>query len=370
MQSKISSFFKASSTSTDSSSSSSQSQNPPPPVSADGDDELALWENTKHHFYNTYKRRTPKLDTVDKRMDLLGKPNSEDAGLRPEMSRISGKVLNKKRSYAQFHLDLGQSDFNFRECSTCGINYVPGDEGDEKEHKSFHKKYTHGIQFKIFKNERVVDMPCTQKERVLLVLHSDPPALRNKVQEVIKMMEIELGGGWIFHNLCKVYLFISANRVAGCVVAEPIKEAFKVLTHPADGSSNGTTTTIKCHSRPNSTTLQFGQIIFHREASTKPTSVNSAEALNEKHDAVIVCEEAVVPAVCGIRAVWVTPSNRRKRIATQLLDAVRRSFCMGIVLEQSQLAFSAPNSAGRELASSFTGTSSFLVYKPNAFCST
>ncbi|KAG8644144.1 hypothetical protein MANES_11G103601v8 [Manihot esculenta] len=27
---------------------------------------------------------------------------------------------------------------------------------------------------------------------------------QSHVQEVIKMMEIEIGGGWIFHKLCKV----------------------------------------------------------------------------------------------------------------------------------------------------------------------
>jgi N-acetyltransferase len=38
---------------------------------------------------------------------------------------------------------------------------------------------------------------------------------------------------------------------------------------------------------------------------------------------VIICENEPVAAVCGIRAIWVTPSNRRKHIASQLLDAVR-----------------------------------------------
>ena len=64
-------------------------------------------------------------------------------------SKLSGRTLNKKRSYAQFHLELGQSDFLLHSCSTCGFKYAPGDEGDEKVHKEFHKNYTHGIQFKV-----------------------------------------------------------------------------------------------------------------------------------------------------------------------------------------------------------------------------
>ncbi|KAI5343356.1 hypothetical protein L3X38_011232 [Prunus dulcis] len=61
----------------------------------------------------------------------------------------------------------------------------------------------------------------------------------------------------------------------------------------------------------------------------------------------------------------VTQANRRKHIATQLLDALRKSFCMGFVLEHSQLAFSQPTSVGKALASNYIGGGYFLVYKTN-----
>lgn len=60
-----------------------------------------------------------------------------------------GKHVNKKRSYAQYHLELGQSDFLLHTCSVCGLRYALGDEGDEKVHKTFHKIYYEGIQFKV-----------------------------------------------------------------------------------------------------------------------------------------------------------------------------------------------------------------------------
>ncbi|KDP36121.1 hypothetical protein JCGZ_08765 [Jatropha curcas] len=361
MQSKISFFFKPST-----SSSSAKPVQSPAPICREGDDELALWENTKHEFISTYKRRAPKSDDRDKTIeaneDTITKPISRDLSLKPELLSF-GKVLNKKRNYAQFYLDLGQSDFNLRTCSICGVKYAPGEEGDEKEHKTFHRNYTHGVQFKGFQNERVVDIPCNEGGRIVLVLDSDSAAQRNKVQEVVKMMEIELGGGWIFRKLCKAYLFICSHRVAGCLVAEPIQEAFKVLPPSVDRRSNNAT---KKDSKSKCTTLQFGDIILHREITKKIPSVNSLEVLDRNSNGAIVCEEEATPAICGIRAVWVTPSNRRKRIASQLLDAVRRSFCMGFTLEQSQIAFSPPTSAGKGLASSFTGTASFMVYKPIA----
>lgn len=81
---------------------------------------------------------------------LSKRPVSANQRSKPE-SKLSCKTIikNKKRSYAQFHLELGQSDFLFRTCSTCGMKYTPGDEDDEKTHKAFHKDYTHGIRFKV-----------------------------------------------------------------------------------------------------------------------------------------------------------------------------------------------------------------------------
>ncbi|KAF2289622.1 hypothetical protein GH714_037556 [Hevea brasiliensis] len=333
MQSKISSFFKPSS-----SSSSSKSDQDLPSIFKDDDHELALWEIAEHQFVNTYKRRAPQSNEGNKRVegnegpgsDVLTTPISKDLCLKPE-SRSSGKVLNKKRSCAQFHLDLGQSDFNFRTCSACGVKYAPGEEEDEKNHKTFHRNYTHGVQYKGCRNERVVHMPCSELGRIVLVVGSDPPAQRNKVQEVVKMMEIELGGGWIFHKLL-------------------------------DKRSDAT----KKDSKSDSTTLRFGEIILQRETTKKAPTVNSLEVLDRKSNGAIVCEEKAVSAICGIRAIWVTPSNRRKCIAAQLLDAVRKSFCIGFILQQSQIAFSPPTSAGKALAFSYTGTASFMVYKPNA----
>ncbi|KAE8099322.1 hypothetical protein FH972_017313 [Carpinus fangiana] len=43
-------------------------------------------------------------------------------------------------------------------------------------------------------------MPYTEGGQIVLVLDCDPPAHRNKVEEVVKMMETELGSGWIYHK--------------------------------------------------------------------------------------------------------------------------------------------------------------------------
>ncbi|XP_076899138.1 protein CHROMOSOME TRANSMISSION FIDELITY 7-like [Bidens hawaiensis] len=275
----------------------------------------------------------------------------------------SKTVLNKKRKYAQFHLDFGQSDFMFRNCKTCGLKFVPGDEQDTKLHKEYHKNYTHGIGFKGWRNERVIDMQSLENGRIILVQNDDPPAHVKKVEEVIKMMEMELGDGWIFHKDCKVYLFISSSRVAGCLVAEPIKKAYRLISN-SDEKSDVVTTPKE--GKLTSTILQFGSISFQREVMRKNPSSSKESKPEDGLLGAIICEKDAVPAVCGIRAIWVTPSNRRKHVATHLLEATRKSFCSGLVLEHGQLAFSQPTSAGKLLATSYTNAKSFLIYTTNS----
>ncbi|MED6165720.1 hypothetical protein PIB30_102295, partial [Stylosanthes scabra] len=227
MQSKISSFFKSSS------SSSSASASPPKPLPHHNDDPLSAWENTRHHIFITYTKRTHP------------NPNTASSSSSPSTAAaITGTtvVKNKKRSYAQVHLDFGQSDFLLRTCSTCGFNFTPGDLDGEKSHNDFHKCYTQGIPF--------------------------------RVEEVVKMMEIELGSGWILRQLCKVYLFISHHRIIGCLVAEPIKEAFRVVSSSFAGQSD-----IGKKRGTKSTTLQFGNIVFQREVKKRAVSASNSEVM-------------------------------------------------------------------------------------------
>ncbi|CAL5404172.1 unnamed protein product [Camellia sinensis] len=239
----------------------------------------------------------------------------------PNATSISAKNQNKKRSSVQLHLDLGQSDFLLCTCSICGFKFACGDEGDEKVHKEFHKDCSHGIQFKGWHNERVVHLPSTKSGRIILVLDGDPPAHKKKVQKVVQMMEMDLGSGWLIHKLCKVYLYIFHQRIAGCLVAESIKTAYRVLSNSGPPKSVNNTNTNNNGS--NSSILQFGGINFQREAVERAPSAINPEASEEDLMGAIFLGNEAVPAICGIRAIWVAPSMRRKQIACQLLDAVR-----------------------------------------------
>ncbi|KAL8473610.1 hypothetical protein ACS0TY_030451 [Phlomoides rotata] len=199
--------------------------------------------------------------------------------------------------------------------------YATGDEDDEKVHKSFHKDYTHGIPF--------------------------------KVQDVVQMMEMELGEGWILNSNCISIYFITKNIWMSC--CEPIKKAYTLISSSVDEKHNVSPKKKKC----NSTTLQFGGVTLHREIIRKDIVKRPKE---DSHDGMIQRANEALPAVCGIRAIWVTPSNMRKHIASSLLDAARRSFCKGMILNRTQLAFSQLTSLGKALISSYSKTTSILLY--------
>ncbi|KAL4560623.1 hypothetical protein LXL04_032776 [Taraxacum kok-saghyz] len=347
MQAKINSFFKSCSSST------TQTETLDSPHSH--------LENLSDEEDFTKEPEIPVIYTRRVSNNCKGKDSKELHSGEQLMISKSKNVLNKKRKYAQFHLDLGQSDFLLHTCKTCKFKFAPGDEGDERVHKEFHKNYSHGIGFKGWRNERVISMHSLEHGRVILVLNDDPPPHINKVQEVIKMMEMDLGDGWIFHKHCKVYLYISSQRVAGCLVAEPINKAYRLVSNSDQNDDVTTTLTEVKKSTP--TTLQFGSISFQREIIKK---VKNKKDSNDTLLGSIICEKDDVAALCGVRAIWVTPSNRRKHIATHLLNATRKSFISDVILEHSELAFSQPTNVGKLLASTYTNTKSFLVYTTNS----
>ncbi|KAJ4971324.1 hypothetical protein NE237_004423 [Protea cynaroides] len=172
-------------------------------------------------------------------------------------------------------------------------------------------------------NERVVPMTSSDGASIILVLDGDPSAQWNKIQDVVKMIENELGleDGWLIHKSYKVYLFISSQRIAGCLVAEPIKNAYRVVSRSVAPKSSSVTHTKEAGL--NSTVLHFGDVSFKGEVIKTAPSVNNPELIDSDISGAVFCDNEAVPALCGIRAIWVTHSNRRKHIATRLLDAAR-----------------------------------------------
>ncbi|KAG0584690.1 hypothetical protein KC19_3G228300 [Ceratodon purpureus] len=295
--------------------------------------------------------------------------------------------LPAKRS-RQLFLDLGQADFTHTTCRICGLVYARGLEIDEKLHKSFHRSQLKGIHYKGWSDERVAHHVSSLGDRVVYVLPSDPPGYLSKVQEVVKVMEQEMGlsPGWLWHKQdCKVYLFISASKkIVGCLVAERINAGFPIVPHglkdpisadthyltprvsglgkkseDQESASPKTRTELREDTKKPCKQLLWGGWKFTREVvNRKKTQNDNTQELARA----IMCSKTGVPAVCGVRGIWVSRSERRKGIASHLLDAMRKTFCLGVALETSQCAFSQPSPDGEAFAARYCGTPAFLVY--------
>lgn len=127
----------------------------------------------------------------------------------------------------------------------------------------------------------------------------------------------------------QVHLYISSERVAGCVFVEPINTAHKLISDLVQMSFDGACGKVE---KPKQKTLQFGGISFQREIFRKNSTHRISEAMDSNLNGSIVCEEKATLASCGIRAIWVSPSNRRKGVAKHLLDAVRYFYTNNILL--------------------------------------
>ncbi|XP_034353572.1 N-acetyltransferase ESCO2 [Arvicanthis niloticus] len=218
----------------------------------------------------------------------------------------------------QFIIDAGQKHFGTTMCKSCGMIYTASNPEDEIQHLQYHHRFLEGIKYVGWKRERVVAEFWDGK--IVLVLPHDPSYAIKKVEDVQELVDLELGFQQVvpmYPNKTKTFLFIDEKRVVGCLIAEPIKQAFRVLSEPS---------------------------------ATKECS----RAWR--------CSDVPEPAICGISRIWVFKLKRRKRIARRLVDTVRNCFMFGCFLSTNEIAFSDPTPDGKLFATKYCNTPNFLVY--------
>ncbi|XP_053736587.1 N-acetyltransferase ESCO2 isoform X3 [Synchiropus splendidus] len=233
----------------------------------------------------------------------------------------------KKTDEDQLIIDAGQKQFGATTCSSCGMIYSADNPEDNFQHSQFHHRFLSSIKFVGWKKERVVAEFWDGK--ILLVMPDDPRYAVRKAEEVRRVADSELGFQQLALNRpsqTKTYLYVSAERmVVGCLVAEPIRQAYRVLDQPESHSD-----------------------------LTKDNFLENHRAW--------CCSTDPEPALCGISRIWVFSLARRRGVATRMLDTVRRSFSYGGHLTTQELAFSDPTLDGKRLATAYCATPTFLVY--------
>ncbi|KAM4680796.1 N-acetyltransferase ESCO2 isoform 2-T4 [Amazona ochrocephala] len=232
-----------------------------------------------------------------------------------------------KRSGDQMIIDAGQKHFGAIVCKSCGMIYTAASPEDEAQHIQHHERFLEGLRYVGWKKERVVAEFWDGK--VVLILPDDPKYAVKKAEEVREIVDNELGFKQVTLSCpakTKIYLFVANEKmVVGCLVAESIKQAFRVLCEP--GSLPGS---------PGQDTLQPQRAW---RCSTEPE-----------------------PAICGVSRIWVFGPRRGKGIARRMVDVVRSTFMYGCYLSTEEIAFSDPTPDGKLFATKYCRTPNFLVY--------
>ncbi|PNF17554.1 hypothetical protein B7P43_G15557, partial [Cryptotermes secundus] len=276
-----------------------------------------LQENqTKFLFVNTQEDDKPSAEGGDGNKYFPIFTKSPSNRKIADVTNVKRVRANKRpwRSIGdnQYIIDAGQKKFGATQCKECCIVYQIGDPDDEMSHQKYHNS-GHDLKYTPCKQERVVAYYGT--ERVILIKPSDSKPWLNKMKNVLNVVDKELG--YVDAELgnlsnSQIYLYVTDKQVIGCVVAHPIKFAYKMLNSVIEGCD--------------------------------------------------CCSEESYPAKCGVSRVWVAKNYRRKKIASKMMDCMRSSFLHGYVLGVDEFAFSAPTLAGKAFAEKYTGTENYLVY--------
>nr|XP_056709391.1 N-acetyltransferase ESCO2 [Euleptes europaea] len=248
----------------------------------------------------------------------------------PVVQKVPAKLKTSKKAKElhkdlkdQMVIDAGQKHFGATVCKACGMVYSAANPEDEAQHVQYHQRFLEGIKYVGWKNERVVAEFWDGK--IILVRQDDPKYAIKKVEDVRELVDNELGFKQVAlacPTQTQTYLFVSVNKIVGCLIAEPVRQAFRVLSEPAES--------------PTKNSLEH-----HRAwcCSTKPEKV-----------------------VCGVSRIWVFSLMRRKGIARRLVDVVRRTFVFGSCISTDEIAFSDPTPDGKLFAAKYCQTPNFLVY--------
>ncbi|NWU56569.1 ESCO2 acetyltransferase, partial [Dromas ardeola] len=269
------------------------------------------------------KRTQPALD------ELNSPFGSNPPAKTPHTSQKSKKVKElSKRSRDQMIIDAGQKHFGAIVCKSCGMIYTAASPEDEAQHIQHHERFLEALRYVGWKKERVVAEFWDGK--IVLILPNDPKYAVKKAEDVREIVDNELGFKQVSLSCpakTKIYLFVSNEKmIVGCLVAESIKQAFRVLSEPGAALSPE----------------QEQDVLQHQRAwrcSTEPE-----------------------PAVCGISRIWVFGPRRGKGIARRMVDVVRSTFMYGCYLSTHEIAFSDPTPDGKLFATKYCQTPRFLVY--------
>ncbi|XP_066958710.1 N-acetyltransferase ESCO2 [Macrobrachium rosenbergii] len=252
---------------------------------------------------------------------LFDRQNWRPAAPSPKKHKSCHKHLHKSDS-SQMIIDAGQKDFGTRQCGDCGVVYEIANQEDEASHLIHHNAIHSKLKYNGWKNENWVRGLDELGGRVVMVTSKDPSHFWRKVEEVLTVVDNELGfpeGTNLVRENSRVFMYILDRQVVGFLVGERIEKANRVI--PPKSTTVSTTNRLLC------------------------------------------CSQEQVTVWAGVSRIWVLQGHRGKGIAGKLCEAMLCNMFSHHILSRDEIAFSDPTESGTKFAERFTGKRDFLVYR-------
>ncbi|KAH6873154.1 hypothetical protein BKA58DRAFT_411006 [Alternaria rosae] len=202
-------------------------------------------------------------------------------------------------------------------CKTCGMQYIPSNAEDAALHKKFHAMNLGGVDFTkpVVERFRKNQIWSGDGSFIAVVGRKDTLAMRNRASDVLKVVNTELA---------------ATSRTAQANATERTTPVSK----PRPSAKN-----------PANEALCVGACLAERiwEAYKHGDTV-------APHSSSISISTDSDPVALGISRIWTSSQQRKKGIATRLLESARSDFIYGLHIEKARVAFSQPTESGGNLA--------------------
>ncbi|KZT53168.1 hypothetical protein CALCODRAFT_501377 [Calocera cornea HHB12733] len=273
-----------------------------------------------------------------KTLDAFFSASSTRPAKRPKLRPRSSATKDDLHEVplVQMHLALSSKPI-VRTCPTCNLSYTLGTPEDEGLHKRHHARVVAGIEWgkaeEASKGVEVVEEGVVvgkgkekAKGRVLAFEGSCAGRLKAKLDTLLETVNTELTAPSLSPETLaasKIFIFVlpsgtsAKEKVVGCVVAQRIDRAMRVVASPSTNDD----------SLPDT----------------------SKAVMIDSDDGGLYCDPTPLPTPLGISRLWTSAQHRKKGIASVLLNAGCRRTVYGCELdpEKGQVAFSQPTNSGR-----------------------
>ncbi|KAJ2853755.1 hypothetical protein J3B02_002993 [Coemansia erecta] len=259
-------------------------------------------------------RNTSLLDQCfsKKKSNLRSSKNNYNSS-----SNSVGNGVKKEQTF----LDFGQKPIAPDPCKQCGMAFQRGRKEDEELHSKYHRSWIRRQSRLLVWNACTESGNDAAKSSDIIIVDCQTCTKRelqrgleiiNVVNDCLGAVKLELSDLTKKQRKLFLHVSLSGNKIDGCVLAEMIAGAHRLVAGDA----------------------------------CQP----------------IACLESEISATCGISRIWVAPDARRSGVASRLIDAVRMHFVYGCSVPLDEIAFTQPTADGLALGRRIFGRKDFLVY--------